>query len=299
MIERKPTYDEWFRINIHNNLTDGDVIPYVVKVNTKSDEWIKPSDEYEYVWNETGVDLILKDPDSHSEVRLQRVVAFFTSLDIPMLKEGSVIKLFESGIDTIEDIILSSKEDMVKAMGKNGEKAWDGMRKRLSNVQQYELAGSTPYFGRGVGKRRFEELFASDVWVKEEDGTVDLRKLTYEGIVAVKGFEEKTARKILEGLDRYQLFVDKVNSVITYVKPIENTNGNLSGEMVVFTGFRDKDLQVQVEHAGGKMQSSVNGKTTILVASDPNKSSGKLDKARSKGITILSPEQIQEKIMVG
>lgn len=277
----------------------GDVIPFVVKVNTHSEEWIQPTDDYEYVWNETGVDLILKDPDSHPEVRLQRVVAFCTSLELPMLKEGSIGKLFAAGIDTIEDILLASKEDLVNAMGKNGEKAWDGIHARLSNVRQYELAGSTPYFGRGVGKRRFEELFASGDWTKEEDGSIDMQQLTHSGIIAVKGFEEKTADKIMEGVARYQAFLDKVGSVITYAKDLDNSSGNLAGAMVVFTGFRDKDLQVQVESAGGKMQSSVNGKTTILVASDPNKSSGKLDKARAKGIVILSPEQIQEKIMVG
>ena len=65
---------------------------------------------------------------------------------------------------------------------------------------------------------------------------------------------------------------------------------------VVFTGFRDVDLQQAIETAGGEMQSGVSAKTTILVTRDPNSTSGKVQKARDKGVMILGIDEIKEMV---
>jgi NAD-dependent DNA ligase len=69
--------------------------------------------------------------------------------------------------------------------------------------------------------------------------------------------------------------------------------GSLVGEKVCFTGFRDKELQALAEANGATMQSSVSGKTTILVAANPNSNSGKMKKARDAGVRIMGVDEFK------
>ncbi len=66
---------------------------------------------------------------------------------------------------------------------------------------------------------------------------------------------------------------------------------------VCFTGIRDKELAAKIESLGGKVTSSVSKKTTIVVAKDPNSTTGKPKKAREMGITIMGITEFKE--MVG
>jgi NAD-dependent DNA ligase len=63
--------------------------------------------------------------------------------------------------------------------------------------------------------------------------------------------------------------------------------------IVVFTGFRNKDWEELIEAAGGKVGSSISGKTTLVVAVDPDENTTKLKKARALGIKIVSREQFE------
>jgi hypothetical protein len=58
---------------------------------------------------------------------------------------------------------------------------------------------------------------------------------------------------------------------------------SLQGKRVVFTGFRDSDLQSKIEGKGGKVISAVSGVTNIIVTSDENssKKSGKIKEAEA------------------
>jgi len=64
------------------------------------------------------------------------------------------------------------------------------------------------------------------------------------------------------------------------------------------TGFRDKEMAAKIEELGGDVQSSVSGKTTILVAKDPNSTSSKMQKARDNGTKIMGVDEFKEFINV-
>ena len=72
---------------------------------------------------------------------------------------------------------------------------------------------------------------------------------------------------------------------------------SLSGQIIVITGFRDKQLQETIVSLGGTVGSGITGKTTILIAKDPSSTSGKIQKARTKGISIMSLEQFKNKYL--
>ena len=58
-------------------------------------------------------------------------------------------------------------------------------------------------------------------------------------------------------------------------------------KFVVFTGVRDKELEVKILQNGWAVQDSVNSKTTVVVTDENPKESAKVKKARELGKEIL------------
>ena len=259
----------------------GDVIPFILKT-------ISPGklDLPDGKWNDTGVDLIATGGAAADEAFFKQVADFFASIEAPHLKDGSVKKMFENGFDSIEKIIQAEEIDFIVALGKNGQKVYEGLTERLNNIYFHDFVGSTPFFGRGVGKRKFKKLF-------ESIARKDFLAGNLNGISRADGFDTKTALKIQNGLPKFLAFVAEVEDYITIVEP-KMTGVTMQGQMIVFTGFRDKGMQAEVEANGGKMQSAISGKTTILVAANPSSTSGKMTKARANGTTIVGVDDFRE-----
>ena len=174
-------------------------------------------------------------------------------------------------------------------MGKNGEKAYEGLHNRLSNIYVHDFIGSTPFFGRGVGKRKFKKLFE----VIDSNEFITNSVPTVTQIANVEGFDEITAKKILNGLAPFRTFWEQVEDCVEFTQP-KLTGVSMDGQKVVFTGFRDKALAAEVEANGGSMQSGVSGKTTILVAANPTSNSGKMKKARDLGVMVVGIDDFKE-----
>lgn len=273
----------------------GDVIPYIIKVTKQAKDWSKPADFKDYKWNETGVDIVLKDPDSHPEVMIQKILDMCRSLEIPGLKEGSVRTLFEAGYKTPASVLTISRKELERLIGKNGIKIHEGIEAKLGNLVFSDLMGSAPFFGIGLGKRKFKALLEAKSWKLDDDGIPVMSQFNMKNVVGVEGFQEITAEKFIEGIPAFRDFLSEVRHLITIkqVKKAGATGGKMKGQMVVFTGFRDKELEEAIEAAGGTIQNSVNSKTTILVAKDPNSNSGKMGKARAAGVKVLGAADIK------
>lgn len=269
----------------------GDVVPNVVKV-IKATNADLPDEEFTWTTNDKGenVDIIIIDHHNNSEVKVQQAIDFFMSIETPHLREGNIRKLAEhTSDDIISDIIQMSQNQLVGIVGENGNKIYNGLHSRLNDIPLHVLAGSVPVFGRGVGKRKFKKLIKG-LGIKEAQ---EISSLTTSKIAAVDGFEEKTAQKIVDGSQDFLKFITDNHDYINIAKEDAPTGNSMAGQKVVFTGFRDAELQVAVELAGGEMQSSVSGKTTMLVTKDPNSTSGKVQKARDKGVRIVGIEELK------
>ena len=285
-------YDNGIGPGAKVNMTrSGDVIPFIQGVVEKA-EADMPNMEWE--WNETGVDAVVIEPELQAEMHVQQAVDFFSSIEAPNLKEGTVRQMFESNgyIDATQAIVSMLNYDWthwVSCIGANGNKIHDGLRAKLANMELFTLAGASPFFGRGVGKRKFKKLLTG----LSVQSIGELPLINKAQIVSVEGFEDKTATKIVRGIDSFMDFAASIND-LNLVVATAAVGGAMEGEKVAFTGFRDKDLQAQVEAEGGTMQSAVSGKTTILVAKNPNSTSGKMKKARDNGTRIMGVDEFKE-----
>jgi DNA ligase (NAD+) len=269
----------------------GDVIPYIVDVikPTEQDKqaFYPSTEEFgEYDWNETGVDLVVK--ENNSEMEILQNVDFFTGIDAPLLKEGNVRALYEAGFTTIASIIKASEADLVTVLGENGFKVYKGLQKKLQGIEEWKFAGSTSFFGRGIGHRKIKKIF---------DQFKTLQGISITEIMDVEGFDNTSAVKVWEGLPKYLGFVMNVREYVSFKEMLGAVSGPLNGKVFVFTGVRSKDGETKIESLGGKVANSFTSEVNVVVAKDPNGKSGKLDKARSKGVEILSLEDLWTKYL--
>ncbi len=266
----------------------GDVIPYCQKV-IKGTTAQMPGAEFEdwgYSWVGDEVDIQLHNHWLHPEVQIQQMVDFFSSIEAPLLKEGSVRKLHEAGYCTIEGVIALDENELRRVLGSNGAKVYQGLRKALTDIPLYKLVGAHS-MERGIGVRSMKSL-------QDDMGRDALLDCTDMKLIAKQhGFNDTTAELVIRALGKFRIFLADIEDYVTIAQEKDTSSGALAGKKVVFTGFRDKTLAAQVEDAGGTMQSSVSGKTNIVVTTNPSGNSSKLRKARDLGIDIVSVNDIR------
>lgn len=266
----------------------GDVIPFIQKVISPANiddyhQWFvsKLSQIGKWEWNQTSVDVYLI--EDHPEIQLKKTIEFFTLINAPMLKEGNIEKLSAHGFDTPNKIIKLTKQQLFEILGENGKKIYDGLQEKLNDIPVYVLMAASGCFGRGIGIKKLKKLY--------EAAEGNLKKfLDIQFIESVDGFDNKTAQLIINGNQCWeQFFNDISNHVKISQYNQQNINkGIFSNQFIVFTGFRDSNLQNEIIKQGGNIQSAVSKKTTLVIAADRFENSTKLKKARELNINIIS-----------
>lgn len=278
-----------------NIVRSGDVIPFITNViqgmvedEEQYAEWFvaEVNKLGNWEWTDTEVDIVITDTDN-KVAKFEQLKAFIDSIEVPHLREGNLQKIFDAGFETPEDVITLTQQDIsaILSSGVNGKKIFDGLKECLTNIPWYKLAGSHHCFGRGVGIRKMKKLYF------HFKGDVSKIYDMYS-IMMCEGFERKTAIKVVSGAVHFQQFLDKVEKFVKIAPYEAPKSGSFSGQKVVFTGFRDSTLEKMIIDQGGAMATSVSKNTTLVVASDPNSTSGKASKAKELGIKVISPEQL-------
>jgi DNA ligase (NAD+) len=262
----------------------GDVIPFCKQV-IKSTTPDMPDGEWE--WNETGVDAVLI--EHNDDVTVNRLTDFFASIDAPHLKKGNVAKLYAAGYTTIENIIKASASELVKILGENGDKVYRGLQTKLTDIPLFKLIGAHAS-ARGIGIRKMKKL-------QQALGAEGLYQCNDIDLVAAQdGFDYKTAQKVVQCISEFKDFYAVICDCVTIADDNMVEEGSMKDQKVVFTGFRDKELEAAVEAEGGEMQNAVSGRTTIVVTANPNSNSGKVKKARDLGVKIVSIDEFKEMV---
>lgn len=296
-------------------LKSGDVIPYIQEILSKSDSGKPKMPSFEYEWNETEVDIIAinLDEENMSKLIVKKLSYFFSTLDIKFMGEGTIEKFVENGYDDLWKILLADKNKIKQIDGlgaKSVDKIYQSINEGLTNRKIYDIMGASQIFGRGIGTRKFKLIIdvypdIMDIFkLKGKDHTVKL-------INAITGFDVKTTNKIVDSMNAFIEFYKKLIKIKPNAISVagndsikqEMTSSNYSssinkylGQTIVFTGFRDKNLQTNLETIGIKISDSVSKNTKIVVASNPTESSSKLSKAKELNIPIVSKEDFIKSI---
>ena len=260
----------------------GDVIPYISKI-IKSTEPEFP--DLVYHWNETGVDITLDSQEGNSEINTKRLLNFFTTLKIENVNIGVVKKLYENGFDTTEKIFKMSIEDFMTLPAvkeKSANKIFNSIHKILDNPVRLErVMASSLAFGNGFGEKKLGIIV-------EAYPDILKRKLNTNDIIKLDGFSEKTASLFIRNLPEFLKFLKK-NQYFNFSEKEKK-----KGEIIVFSGFRDKELEERILSRGGEIGNSVTSKTNLLIVKD-DKETSKTKKAKELKIKIIDLETFKKR----
>jgi DNA ligase (NAD+) len=151
-------------------------------------------------------------------------------------------------------------------------------------------------FGRGLGERKLREIIEKYPTIMKDDLTKDE---IIENVLEVQGFSDISATKFANHLNDFKKFYKVIGKEFKLKKPAKNIKKEkddiFEGQTFVFTGFRDSVLENFIAANGGKVSTSVSGKTTLVVYS--GKPGGKLDKAKSLGVATITKEAFEMEYM--
>ena len=275
-------------------IRSGDVIPYILEI-------IKPASrpslpKVKYHWNPTNIDIILDNMDDNQDVIIRRLVSFFKTLSVDYLSTGLITRLVVNGYNTISKIITMNVNDFLELDGiKNrmANKLYNSIHTVIDNpIHPTVLMSASNVFSVGFGVRKLNMIFKVYPNILEKP----IKQINVELINKVEGFSNKTSGQFVSKLPEFHRFLKQHPQL--KIQRLEKSNkrksrvlGKLNGYTIVITGFRDKSLHNFIESEGGAVGSGISGKVTLVIAKDPNSNSGKIKKAKDKGIKIITLTQ--------
>lgn len=281
-------------------IRSGDVIPHIVAITQPSTAKM-PSEEY--IWNETHIDILLKDKENNDIVLQKQLTLFFQRCGVLGMGEGIVKRLIEGGYRTIISILKMTQHDFLKLHGFQETMAF-------KLVQELEKCKQAPFktllfasniLGRGIAEKKLNVIlqYYPGIFVEEESIEIKIEK-----IASLPGFAMKTATLFVHQLPKIIHFfktLEMENKLYSFTKPNNTikTDGKLYGKNIVITGFRDKSLEDVIHKEGGTIQNTVNKKTNFVIVKDKNTHSQKIQKAKQLEIPIYKLDEFQTNFNLG
>jgi len=280
-------------------IRSGDVIPYIRNVITPAEHPLMPT--VEYIWNDKHVDIMLKNKDDDETVRNKNIALFFKGIDVDGLGEKNVVKIIDTGFDTIPKILKMTKEQLLSVDGfkeKMAIKVRDGIKEKIEKASLSKLMAVSNMFGRGFSDKKVELILEEypDILTSTETPEQKITKLK-----SVKGMALKTAEPFVNNIPTFLGFLqeceltDKLKTINISKKEAKDESHPLFKKNIVMSGGRDKELEKKLKDIGASLSSSVNSKTFAVITPDTDSKTGKVATARELKIQILSPEEFKNK----
>jgi NAD-dependent DNA ligase len=284
-------------------IKSGDVIPHILEIIKPSDANIGKFPDIKYIWNETGIDIIAIDlnKDNMDKLITKKLTYFFSSLNIDFMGEGTVSKFVVNGYDDIWKILSADKTQLYNIVGlgkRSIDKIYESINNKTNNCNLYDIMSASQIFGRGFGSRKFKLITDTYPNILEIYKQTN-RNHILELLNNINGFDIKTSTKFIDHIDEFIEYLNKfliikpnllIKNTIKNKIIVDNKLSKYKGKTIVFTGFRDKDIEKKLEEIGATVKNTISGNTDILVTSDITGNSSKIVKAKQLNITILSKD---------
>lgn len=278
-------------------IRSGDVIPHIVSVTQSSEEPLMPN--VPYTWNETGVDIILENPEDNQIVKEKNITGFFRCIGVEGLSNGIISRLMNFGYDSVPSILRMNVADYLKVDGFKttlANKIHNGIADKVSKASLITLMTASNKFGHGFSEKKMELILNElpDILISKE---TDEEKIT--AIEDIKGMGRKTAEAFVAKIGDFITFLKECNlEDRLYVEPDEEDSieeNEFNGKTIVLTGTREKTIIEYLKQSGAKQGTSVSKNTYMVIAKNKNDDTGKAEDARKLSIPILSVEEFIEK----
>jgi len=252
----------------------------------------------DYQWDENGVEFVLK--NNNIDVEVNRIHYFIKTLGIKNMGEQRVRAIYDSGIHSIDELINSKIDDFlaVEHFGDQlAEMLYRNLHQSLQNVPLATLMDATGFFPN-IGKSRLEIILETypDIleWAYSD------KKLIVNLIQQIKGFN-KLATVIAENLSLFYDWLDKHSEIVVEMPVVSEQEANLvqdlAGQIFVFSGFRDADMERDIKKRGGKIATAISKKTSMLIMKNTADVKGKAQKALEYNIPLIESEDFIKKYL--
>lgn len=303
-----------------------DIIPNIKKVVKASDlnKPKMPSSKYKYKWSKSGVDLIATELDekNKNKVIAKKLLIFMDIFKIKELGEDTLLKIIKEGYDDIFKILKANKKDLyeIEGLGETSvKKIFKNLDEGLKDKQLYELMTASQLLGRGIANKKFKVItknYPNILSIYEEKGKSYTKKILNN----LEGFSDITIDKIVDGFPEFINYHKKILKIKPDLIKKDNTKDKKNKEnnkdnnkdnenklknkklekyknkTIVFTGFRDKEIENELEKIDAKVTTSISKNTDFLVAVNITEKSNKIEKAKELKVKILSKEEFYKSI---
>lgn len=287
-------------------IRSGDVIPYILEVSSTSTTGKPQMPDCKYKWNETKINIITTEKNETIKVKL--LIHFFKKMNVKYLSEGIITKLVDNGFNTIPKILLANHDELIDIDGigkKLVDKIYEEIDRAFLEEELQVFMAATHAFGRGLGERKLVEIVKTFPYILTQKWT---EKEMEEKITEIHGFNTKTAKLFTNNYKKFYALFTEINEIKDLSRflikekdikknKIDNLDKIFTGKSLVFTGFRDKELEKFIVSNGGKVSTSVSSKTFIVIYAD-DLSSSKINKAKTLNITIMDKNDFIKKYKI-
>jgi len=262
----------------------GDVIPLIDSVEVTATVVFPPEGTWE--WDgppETAVNIKQKVADSTTII--SQMMKMVKHLDWENVGPAVMKAVVEAGYTSVPFLRNASEETLKKLLGpvKGANLYRLAQKDGWSKASEIDLFVASPLRPDGIGSTRLEVLLAQEPDVTKWTST----------LTTPKGWSPDALREFQSLWAKYENFRKTEWSFIPY--PVTQTKKpSPAGEKgsVVFTGFRDTELEASLEKKGYKISDTVKSDTRAVLIADKEDpltySSGKTDKAKKiPGCSIL------------
>ena len=278
-------------------IRSGDVIPHVLKVLSVSSNGKPKMPENNYKWTDTQIDIILDEEGKNKEQDIKSYTYFMSKLDVGLVKESTIKKMYENGFDTLEKILKVKVDELVSLEGfqlKSATKIVENFEK-IKDAECDLLLDASNILGRGFALKKIK--LVSDKYPLNKKA--EILKLTVDDLLKIDGIGNVNAKQFVENIKKFYEFLDKIG----YKCDKEEVKKDyiviktvLKDKKFIFTGFRNKDWEKLIIDSGGKVVTSISKTVDYLVVKNKTDKSGKIDKANELGIKIIDMEEFRKMI---
>lgn len=272
-------------------IRSGDVIPKVMEI-IKCTKPLLPTIKYH--WNESKVDIILDKQENNKDLLLKNIYFFFSNLDAEGLGEKNISKLIDGGFDSIPKILNITKEELLSINNfkeKTANNLINSIKKCVTDISLAKLMTSSNKLGIGIGYEKIKQILlvypnllnVYNKWSKD---------VFINNLIKINGIEEKTATLFVNNFDNFIEFYNSIKKYITIEKNKIISNNILNNKIILFSGFRDKELEKKIEELGGKINSTISKNIDYLIIKDNSiLETTKVKKAIELNIKIMTKDE--------
>lgn len=269
----------------------GDIIPHVARVEKPSDV-VATARECPVCHSgllDDGVNKLCA--NSGCLARLEEsVLHWLKTVGVLGVGPAAVSALCKGGlVKNLADLYYLKPQDVAKFV--SGSKSPQQIVDAILSVHSLPLAVFLDGLGiTGLGTTN-SKLLASKY--QTIDAVMDVVENIPDELMKIPGFGTLTVDAIAQGMPRMKGVIDSLKRCIDIIQP--KTGGKLDGKSFCITGALSrprKEIEADIEAAGGMVKSSVGKRLDFLVQADPGSQSSKSVKAQKLGIPIIGEAEL-------